>query len=90
MSQTVLERTVEQIGEAARQASNATRATADAFVGDGIGVVRDAAKRGGDAAEKFVDDTTQRLERHLAVTVAATFAVGAASGALIGWMLSRR
>ncbi len=89
MSQTVVERTAEQIGKSARQASRATRAIADA-IEDGVGVVRRAAKQGGDAAEEFLDDTTQRLQRHLVLTVATTFAVGVTAGALIGWMMKRR
>ena len=55
-----------------------------------MGVVKRAAKQGGDAAEEFLDDTTQRLQRHLVLTVAATFAVGVTAGALIGWMMKRR
>ena len=90
MSQTVLERTADQIAESARQASRATRAVADAILEDGIAVVKRVAKKSGDAAEEFMDDTTKRLERHLVVTVAATFAIGVVSGALIGWMLKRK
>jgi hypothetical protein len=52
--------------------------------------VRRVAKQGGDAAEEFFNDTTQRIERHLVLTVAATFAAGLAAGALIGWMAKRR
>ena len=89
MSQTVGERTVEHISESARQASRATSAIADA-IEDGVGVVRRAAKQGGDAAEEFLDDTTQRMQRHLVLTVATTFAVGVTAGALIGWMMKRR
>jgi len=89
MSQTVVERTAEQIGKSARQASRATSAIADA-IEDGVGVVRRAAKQGGDTAEEFLDDTTQRLQRHLVLTVATTFAVGVTAGALIGWMMKRR
>jgi len=87
MSQTVLERTAEHIAESAHQASRATCAVADA-IEDGVGVVRRAAKQGGDAAEEFLNDTTQRLQRHLVVTVATTFAVGFTAGALIGWMMN--
>jgi hypothetical protein len=89
MSQTVVERTAEHIAESARQASRATSAVADA-IGDGVGVVRRAAKQSGDAAEEFLNDTTQRLQRHLVLTVATTFAVGFTAGALIGWMMRRR
>ena len=89
MSQTVVERTAEHIAKSAHQASRATSAIADA-IEDGVGVVKRAAKQGGDAAEEFLDDTTQRLQRHLVLTVAATFAVGVTAGALIGWMMKRR
>ncbi len=89
MSQTVVERTAEHIGESVRQASRATCAIADA-IEDGVGVVKRVAKQGGDAAEEFLDDTTQRLQRHLVLTVATTFAAGVTAGALIGWMMKRR
>jgi ElaB/YqjD/DUF883 family membrane-anchored ribosome-binding protein len=89
MSQSVAERTAEHIGESVRQASRATSALADA-IDDGVGVVRRAAKQGGDAAEEFLDDTTQRIQRHPVLTVATTFAVGVAAGTLMGWMLKRR
>jgi hypothetical protein len=52
--------------------------------------VRRAAKQGGDAAEEFLNDTTQRIQRHPVLIVAATFAVGFTAGALIGWMIKRR
>jgi hypothetical protein len=87
--QSVLERTADQITESAHQASRATCAVADA-IEDGVGVVRRAAKQGGDAAEEFLNDTTKRLQRNPALTVAATFAVGLTAGAVIGWMMRRR
>jgi hypothetical protein len=55
-----------------------------------VGVVKRAAKQGGDAAEEFLDDTNQRLQRHLLLTIAATFAVGLTAGTLFGWMARRR
>jgi hypothetical protein len=89
MSQTVVERTAEQIGKSFDPASRASSAISDA-IEDGVGAVRRAAKQGGDAAEEFLDDTTERLERHFYLTVATTFAVGVTAGALIGWMMKRR
>lgn len=89
MSRTVAERTAEHIQESAHQASRATSAVADA-IEDGVGVVRRAAKQGGDAAEEFLNDTTQRIQRHPVLTLATTFAIGVTAGALIGWMMKRR
>ncbi|MGP0019775.1 MAG: hypothetical protein ACLPHP_14475 [Candidatus Sulfotelmatobacter sp.] len=89
MSQTVLDRAAEHIAESAQQASRATSAVADA-IGNGVGVVRRAAKQGGDAAEEFLNDTTQRIQRHPVLTVATTFAVGFTAGALLGWMIKRK
>jgi len=89
MSPTVLEKTAEHIAESAHQASRATSAVADA-IEDGVGVMRRAAKQGGDAAEELLNDTTQRIQRHPALTVAATFAVGFAAGAFLGLIIKRR
>jgi hypothetical protein len=79
----------EQITESAHQASRATKAVADA-IEDGVRTVRRAAKQGGDAAEEFLNDTSQRLQRHLALTVATTFALGLTAGTFMGWMMKRR
>ena len=89
MTQSVLERTGEQIAETARKASRVTSAVADAFEG-GVEAARRAAKQSGDAAEEFMDDTTKRLQRHPIETVAATFTLGIAVGILIGWMVKRK
>ena len=89
MPQSVLERSAERIAESAHQASRATSAVADA-IEDGVGVVRRAAKQSGDAAEEFLNDTTERIQRHLVLTVATTFAVAFSAGTLIGWMMKRR
>jgi hypothetical protein len=89
MPQNLVERTAEHIVESAHRASRATRAVADALIEDGAGVVRRAAKQSGDAAEELLDDTSQRLKRHLALTVATTFAAGVAVGAVIGWTVKR-
>jgi ElaB/YqjD/DUF883 family membrane-anchored ribosome-binding protein len=89
MSQSVLERTADQVTDSARQASRASSAVADA-IEDTVGVARRAARQGGDAAEEFLNDTTQRIQRHPVLTVAATFAVGLLAGSLIGWTMKRR
>jgi hypothetical protein len=89
MSQSVLDRTADQVTETAHQAARATCAVGDA-IEEGVGVVRRAAKQGGDAAEEFLNDTTKRLQRSPALTVAATFAVGLTAGAVLGWMMKRR
>jgi len=89
MSQTVAERTAEYIADSANQASRATTAVADA-IEDSVGVARRAAKHGGDAAEEFLNDTTQRFQRHPLLTVATTFAIGVTAGTFIGWTMKRR
>jgi len=89
MPQNVVERTAEHIVESAHRASRATRAVAEALIEDGAGVVRRAARQGGDAAEEFLDDTSERLKRHLGLTIATTFAAGFATGAVIGWTIKR-
>lgn len=89
MSQTVAERTAGGIAESANRASRAASAVADA-IEDGVGVVRSAAKQGGDAAEEFLNDTNQRFQRHPLLTVATTLAIGVTAGTLIGWMMKRR
>jgi methyl-accepting chemotaxis protein len=89
MSASVMDRMADHISESAHQASRATSAITDA-IEDGVGVVRNAAKQSGDAAEEFLNHTTQRLQRHLALTVATTFAIGVTAGAFIGWIMKRR
>ena len=89
MTQSVLERTGDQIAETARKASRASSAVADAF-DDGVAAARRVAKQSGDAAEEFMDDTTKRLQRHPVETMVVTFAMGVAAGVVIGWMVKRK
>ena len=89
MSQTFVERAAEHITESTHQAARVTSALAEAFE-DGVGLVKRAVKQSGDAAEELLNDTTQRLQRHLVLTIAMTFAAGVTAGALIGWMMKRR
>ena len=89
MAQTVLERTADHVTESAHQASRASSAVADA-IGDSAGAVRRAAKQSGDAAEEFLNDTTQRIQRHPMLIVATTFAAGFTAGALLSGAIKRR
>ena len=89
MAQTFVENAAQHISETARQASGATSAIADA-IEDGVAVVRHAAKHSGDMAEELLNETTNRLQRHPALTVGATFALGVTIGTLIGWTMRRR
>jgi hypothetical protein len=47
-------------------------------------------QRSKDAGEEFLNEATLRLQQHLALTVATTFAVGATAEVLIGWIMRRR
>ncbi len=89
MSQSVVERTADQIAESARQASRVSGAIADA-IDNGVKVAKRAAKQGGDAAEELLNDTTERLQQHPLLTVVSVFAIGVGAGTLLGWMLRRR
>lgn len=79
MSQPVLDKTTEAIPESAREISPASSAVADTATENGAGVVRRAAKQGGDAAKEILNDTTRRIQRRPALAIALTFAVGFAA-----------
>lgn len=89
MTQSVLERTGEQVAAVARKASRTTSGLVEALQ-DGVEAARRVAKQGGDVAEEFVDHANNRLKRHPAETVVATFAIGVTLGIFIGWMMKRR
>jgi ElaB/YqjD/DUF883 family membrane-anchored ribosome-binding protein len=89
MAENILENADEQVAESIHKFSRATSAMANA-IGEGIGVIKRAVKRSGDVAEELMDDTTQRVKRHPAETIAATFALGLVAGVFIGWMMKRR
>jgi hypothetical protein len=89
MAETVVGRTAEYIAESVGRASRVTSAVADA-VQEGAQGVRRAAKKGGDAAEEFLTDATERMQHNLVLTLATTFVVGFAAGTLIGWTMRRR
>ncbi len=89
MSQSVLEQVGEQINKTAHKASRAASYVADELE-DGVETARRAAKHGGDVATELLDDTKRRVLRHPIETVVATFALGIAAGAAIGWMARRR
>jgi hypothetical protein len=84
-----LEQVGEQIDKTSREASRAAFYVPDALE-DGVKAARCAAKNDGDFATELLDDTKRRVKRHPIETVVATFAVGIAAGAAIGWMARLR
>lgn len=89
MTKDILDRADEQVAESIRKLTHATSAMAEA-IDEGVGVIKHAVKRSGDAAEELMDDTTQRVKRHPIETMAATFACGIILGGFIGWIASRK
>jgi len=83
MAQSVVEWTGDRIDEAARQASRAATALADALE-ESLGATRRIAKQGGDTAEELMDDTIKRLQRHPVEAVITTFSLGIAAGITVG------
>jgi hypothetical protein len=83
-----MEQVGEQIDKTAHKTSQAASSVADAFE-DGVEAARCAAKHGGHVAAELFDDTKRRVQRHPIQTVLATFAIGIAAGATIGWMARR-
>ncbi|MGB8261009.1 MAG: hypothetical protein WCE75_11690 [Terracidiphilus sp.] len=79
----------DQIGDTAHKASRAASAVADALENGGE-AARCAGKQSSQAASELYCDTRKRLQRYPFESVTATFAVGIAAGAVIGWMLGRR
>jgi ElaB/YqjD/DUF883 family membrane-anchored ribosome-binding protein len=89
MAENSLEKADEQVAESMRKLTRAASAMADA-IDEGVGVIKHAVKRSGDAAEEVMDDATQRVKRHPVEAIAATFTLGVLVGGIIGWMVSRR
>lgn len=89
MQDSVFEKADVQVAESIHKLTRATSAMADAL-DEGVGVIKRAVRRSGDVAEELMDDATQRVKRHPAETMAATFAFGIIVGGLIGWMVSRK
>ncbi len=89
MPETVLERAHEKFAEQTQRFSRATSAITDA-VENGLEMAKRAGKRGSDAVEEFMDDTTQRIKRHPTETVIMAFAAGFIMGGFVSWMTRRR
>lgn len=89
MTENILEKADAQVAESIHKLSRATAAMADA-IDESVRVIKHAVKRSGDVAEELMDDTTQRIKRHPAETMAATFAFGVVVGGFFAWMMSRR
>ena len=89
MNESVFEKADVQVADSIHKLTRATSAMADA-IDEGVGVIKRAVRRSGDVSEELMDDATQRVKRHPAETMAATFAFGVIVGGLIGWMVSRK
>ena len=89
MRQNILERTGDYIAQSADQASRGTSAVVDA-VGEGIEMVKSAARQGRDAAEDIVNGAARGIRRRPVQTVVAACAVGLGAGVLIGWLIRRK
>lgn len=66
------------------------------LVDEGISTVKKMGKQTSDAVEEFMDDTSLRIKRHPAETVAVSFAAGFVVGGflcgltLLGWVIRRK
>jgi ElaB/YqjD/DUF883 family membrane-anchored ribosome-binding protein len=89
MTQSVLEQIGERIDDTAHKASRAASVVTD-MLEDGVCAARRAAKQGSQAASELYVDTRKQVQRHPVESVAATFAVGVAAGAAVGWMIGRK
>jgi hypothetical protein len=89
MANDITEKADEQVAESIRKLTREASAMADA-IDEGVGIIKLAVKRSGDAAEELMDDTTQRVKRHPMETMTATFTLGVIVGGIIGWAVSRR
>ncbi len=87
MAEAVLER--ERVAEPAHRFSRATSAIADA-IDNSLDFAKRTGKRGSDAVEEFMEDTTQRIKRHPTETVVMAFAAGFLVGGFVSWMTRRK
>ncbi len=87
MAEAVMER--ERIAEPAHRLSRATSAITEAWE-TSLEMAKRAGKKGSDAVEEFMDDTTQRIKRHPTETVVMAFAAGFILGGFVSWMTRRK
>jgi F0F1-type ATP synthase assembly protein I len=72
-----------------RVVSRAAAAMADA-VEDSLIAAKRIGKDTSDAAEQFMEDTSQRIKRHPVETVVGALGAGIMLGAFLGWLTHRR
>ena len=82
MPEAATKRAVEQVHHAVAAVTEA--------VDEGIEAAKHIGKRSSDAAEEWMDDTTDRIKRHPAETVVIAFAAGIVLGGFISWCLRHR
>ncbi|HEY1804425.1 MAG TPA: hypothetical protein VGG45_08075 [Terracidiphilus sp.] len=83
MTKSVMDKTNEYIGESVRKTSEFTASVADA-VEDGLTAAKRAARKGQEAMDDFVGDTSKRVKRSPIQSVLISLAVGVAFGFLVG------
>ena len=86
MSDTIVNRAADNLAESDHFDSRTTGVIAGA-IDVGMGAVRQAVKQGCNASEEFMNETAHLLQRHIALTVAMTFAASVAAGAFLGWII---
>jgi len=59
-------------------------------VEDGLRAARHTIKQGREVAEEAFDEAAHTVKKYPLQTVAVTFGVALATGALLGWLVSRR
>lgn len=89
MPQTVLERTSEEIAEAAGRAARATSKMGDA-VRERLDEAKVFARRHVHRAEGFLHKGKTHIRRHPAVAITGSFSLLLGIGMLVGWTLRRK
>lgn len=89
MTQTVLEKTGEQISETVEKAVRATSGIRDA-VHERVEDARVLARHSAHRAEELIEKGEKHIRRHPSAAVTGIFVLGVGIGVLVGWTLRRK